>query len=375
MLTGRVPFTAETPYAVVYKHVQDPPPSARALNPSLSEELELVLLKCLAKNPGERYQNANAFVRAVRQAIPDSPAAENTLVPQSTSVIPGAEGENAKALEKQSVGDSGSRNRVSSRVPIWLMTGIGVIGLAVILGAVMRSRSNALRPETVAPSIVSTDTPALLSSPTAIVTAAPQPVVSAPGTPFRDDFENQLAEGWTWLAEDQARWSLTEVPGWLQILASDASFDGPSFPTNILLREAPAGDFELTTLLRFTPSSNFQFAGLVVFQDKANVLQFGRGFCDLPDSCVGNGIYFDNFEGGFIVSNHKTTMSGASIHLRLQRLGNLYIGSFSEDGANWVTLGEHNRDLSQVRVGVLAAQAAQEIPAAFDYFTMTSLTE
>src|SRR5215216_3048420 len=62
MVTGRVPYTAETPIAVVFKHIQDPLPSARTFNPSLSEALELVLLKCLAKNPEERYQTADAFV-------------------------------------------------------------------------------------------------------------------------------------------------------------------------------------------------------------------------------------------------------------------------------------------------------------------------
>ncbi|HEX6034564.1 MAG TPA: serine/threonine-protein kinase, partial [Anaerolineales bacterium] len=79
MLTGRVPYTAETPIAVVFKHVQDPLPSARKFNPSVSEALELVLLKGLAKSPDDRYQNAEAFVQAIQRVISENPSADKTL--------------------------------------------------------------------------------------------------------------------------------------------------------------------------------------------------------------------------------------------------------------------------------------------------------
>jgi serine/threonine protein kinase len=67
LLTGRVPYTAETPVAVVFKHIQDPLPSVRKLNPNLSTEIEMVLYKALAKNPEDRYQTVEDFVRALQQ--------------------------------------------------------------------------------------------------------------------------------------------------------------------------------------------------------------------------------------------------------------------------------------------------------------------
>jgi beta-xylosidase len=235
------------------------------------------------------------------------------------------------------------------------------------------------RPSTFAPAtptsiILRTEAAEPVTLPTSrpTFTAEPEPAV-APG--FKDDFEQQLAEGWTWLAEDPARWSISETPGWLQILASDASFDGPSFPTNVLVREPPAGDFEAITLVRFDPASNFQFAGLVVFQDKGNVLQFVHGFCDLPETCVGKGIYFDNFEGGYIVANHKVAISNSEIYLRIRRVGNTYIGSYSEDGENWITVGEHAREFSKVQIGLLADQSSTAIPALFDFFHLISQTQ
>jgi uncharacterized protein YraI len=58
MLTGRVPFDSDTPMAVLTKHVYEPPPPPRSLNPDLPPEVEAVLLRALAKDPGQRYQSA-----------------------------------------------------------------------------------------------------------------------------------------------------------------------------------------------------------------------------------------------------------------------------------------------------------------------------
>jgi hypothetical protein len=375
ILTGRLPYTAETPIAVVYKQIHDPLPSARKFNPSLSEALELILLKSLAKNPEDRYQTADAFVQAVQAAIAENSFADKTLAQKITPAP--ATVDELEAAGQQSVSEV--RQGPMRRFPIRLSAGLGAIGLAVILAAVMMNRSNtpatAIVTSTTFPTTTSTTiptgTPALVITPTdPWPTFTPQnPAIS--GNNFTDNFENQLGEGWTWLAEDPARWSLSEEPGWLQIIASDASFDGPSFPTNILLRNSPEGDFEITTLLRFSPTSNFQFAGLLVFQDKGNALQFGRAFCDLADTCVGDGIYFDHFQDGYIQSNHKASIDGSEIHLRLKRIGNTYTGFYSQDGENWTPIGEHIREFSQLQVGLMAAQAAEQIPALFDYFRLT----
>jgi serine/threonine protein kinase len=69
LTTGRVPFTAETPLAIVLKHLHDPLPPPRTRNPSLSEALERTILKALAKEPGDRYQTAAELVRALQATM------------------------------------------------------------------------------------------------------------------------------------------------------------------------------------------------------------------------------------------------------------------------------------------------------------------
>jgi serine/threonine protein kinase len=72
MLTGKVPFDADTPLAILMKHVNDPLPLPRAVDPSIPEPFERVVLKALAKNPADRFQTtaemAAALDEAARQA-------------------------------------------------------------------------------------------------------------------------------------------------------------------------------------------------------------------------------------------------------------------------------------------------------------------
>ncbi|HKJ27863.1 MAG TPA: tetratricopeptide repeat protein, partial [Anaerolineales bacterium] len=79
MVVGEVPYTAETPMAVVVKHIVDPLPMPRAKNPAIPEELQKVILKSLAKNPDDRYQQISEIPQALErivEAYPDWSAGE-----------------------------------------------------------------------------------------------------------------------------------------------------------------------------------------------------------------------------------------------------------------------------------------------------------
>jgi len=69
MVTGRVPFTADTPMAVILKHLRDPIPLPSVLNPMLPEAVERIILKAMAKDPEDRYQRASRLGRALEQAL------------------------------------------------------------------------------------------------------------------------------------------------------------------------------------------------------------------------------------------------------------------------------------------------------------------
>lgn len=63
MLTGRPPFSGETPVSVAYQHVATDPPAPSSLNPDVPAELDAIVGKALQKTPDHRYQSANDIRR------------------------------------------------------------------------------------------------------------------------------------------------------------------------------------------------------------------------------------------------------------------------------------------------------------------------
>jgi tRNA A-37 threonylcarbamoyl transferase component Bud32 len=68
MLTQRTPFDADTPLAILMKHLNDPLPLPRQVNPAIPEPFERIVLKALAKRPDERYQSAAEMAEALHEA-------------------------------------------------------------------------------------------------------------------------------------------------------------------------------------------------------------------------------------------------------------------------------------------------------------------
>jgi serine/threonine-protein kinase len=65
MASGRRPFSAETCEAVLTKAIQEEPPSLRELDPALPRRLEHIVLRCLEKDPQDRYPTAGSLADAL----------------------------------------------------------------------------------------------------------------------------------------------------------------------------------------------------------------------------------------------------------------------------------------------------------------------
>jgi hypothetical protein len=62
MATGRVPFDAETPAAIIFKHLEEPIPDPRRLRPDLSDPIAHAIRKSLAKEPEQRYHTVQEML-------------------------------------------------------------------------------------------------------------------------------------------------------------------------------------------------------------------------------------------------------------------------------------------------------------------------
>jgi eukaryotic-like serine/threonine-protein kinase len=70
-LTGRVPFEADSAVAVAMKQVSQTPQRPSSINPRVSPALDAVVMRALEKDPGERFQSADAFIAALDAAMRD----------------------------------------------------------------------------------------------------------------------------------------------------------------------------------------------------------------------------------------------------------------------------------------------------------------
>jgi serine/threonine protein kinase len=81
MLTGYTPFDADTPLAILMKHLNDPLPLPTQVDPALPPALEMIVLKALAKDPDDRFQSADEMSEALGRAAENLSTSERPVVP------------------------------------------------------------------------------------------------------------------------------------------------------------------------------------------------------------------------------------------------------------------------------------------------------
>ena len=69
MLTGEVPFDGETTVAIAIRHIQEPMPSPRKINPDIPYSVDQIVLKCCEKSPDRRYQNMQELAADLKMSI------------------------------------------------------------------------------------------------------------------------------------------------------------------------------------------------------------------------------------------------------------------------------------------------------------------
>jgi serine/threonine-protein kinase len=88
LLTGLVPYVRDSPMAVLYAQLDEPPPRVTDIRPELPRDTDWVLGKAMAKRPGRRYASCGEFADALRDAFglgPYDPAGPVWARPQPTA--------------------------------------------------------------------------------------------------------------------------------------------------------------------------------------------------------------------------------------------------------------------------------------------------
>src|SRR5271170_84304 len=78
LLTGRPPFTGDSPVAIAYQHVRENPVPPSRVDPEIPSWADSIVLKAMAKDPGDRYQSAGEMRNDIQRALQGMPIAAPT---------------------------------------------------------------------------------------------------------------------------------------------------------------------------------------------------------------------------------------------------------------------------------------------------------
>jgi eukaryotic-like serine/threonine-protein kinase len=125
-LAGRVPFEADSAVAIAMKQVSTAPQRPSSINPAVSPALDAVVMRALEKDPGQRFQSAEAFIAALDAAGRDpsaDPGGTAAFAPLPPPVV---------VLGEKGVEDPEEEDRRRRR--LWIMLAIAAVLIGALLG-------------------------------------------------------------------------------------------------------------------------------------------------------------------------------------------------------------------------------------------------
>ena len=146
MLTGKPPYDADTPFAIILKHINDPLVPPHTLIDPMPEAIERIVLKCLAKEPGDRF----ASMADLRDALRDAQSsigrekATSTIAAAAATAVPIKPPlETVPAAPIEPIAPAAAVSRSGGLKPAWLIGGAVAVGLiGIILVIFLASRGN-----------------------------------------------------------------------------------------------------------------------------------------------------------------------------------------------------------------------------------------
>jgi eukaryotic-like serine/threonine-protein kinase len=136
LLTGKPPFTGDSPVSIAYQHVSEMPVPPSQVDPGVTPEVDAVVLHALAKRTDDRYQTASEFRADVERAIAGSPvtAAVPMVTADRTQMLTPVQ---AAAGAYEPMYDT-ERPRRRRGAGFWALSVVGIV--AAIIGALLIGR-------------------------------------------------------------------------------------------------------------------------------------------------------------------------------------------------------------------------------------------
>lgn len=260
MIVGHPPFEAETPLAVVLKHVTEPLTPPSAINPRVPEAVSEVIVKALNKSPDDRYPTTTAFAEALSHAIQTAP------IPGTTPLPPSA----VPTEQVRLMTAPAPRKRISRR-PIWI--GLALMAIVVLgVGGVVWLSANQPTPErpvvavTLGPNIqLQTATPEVTLAPTPEPTLLPVAAADSCKVIFAESFDNP-STGLPSGEQEGAAWGY--INGEYRLLIKSANF----YQSRLI--GPPLKDYELNIDARFDSEATGDYGVMIAARSSDDYIAF-----------------------------------------------------------------------------------------------------
>jgi serine/threonine-protein kinase len=128
MLTARAPFSGDSPVAIAYKHVREAPVPPSRINPDVPASLESIVMKCMAKNPVNRYQSAEELHEDLERVRHGGAPMATPVLADSTEMLTRAQ----RGPEHTAVMTGMPPDERPSRRRTWITVGIVILILAAL---------------------------------------------------------------------------------------------------------------------------------------------------------------------------------------------------------------------------------------------------
>jgi serine/threonine-protein kinase len=126
MVTGTPPFEGESSQQIVGKHIAEPPPAASDVNPDVPRDVSDVILRCLEKQPADRFQSAAEVIAALESGPPSTMRSRANAAQAATEIlVSGATTQARRAVKRK------------SRRGAWVAAAIALLLVTVGAGAVL----------------------------------------------------------------------------------------------------------------------------------------------------------------------------------------------------------------------------------------------
>ena len=164
LLTGRPPFTGDTPVAIAYQHVREQPLPPSTYDDELSPEIDAIAMKALTKSLADRYQSAAAMKSDIDRCLAGQPVTAPAVAPTNwptevvaatdtnpatTALLPAATNRPPAPVELEP--------KRRKRTGLWVSLSIGLIALLTAAAVFLPRLWNQAPPEVLVPDVTNSN--------------------------------------------------------------------------------------------------------------------------------------------------------------------------------------------------------------------------